>query len=116
MNNLNVRPARPSDRLGLPRTGEVWVMEENGKLLGYGGVLFGTFVEAFLTLSPDAFKHKVALAKGARAFRRVLSKHENVYAFADEQYETAPRFLQWIGFDQVGMVEGRELYRWHTPA
>lgn len=91
-------------------------MEENGKLLGYGGVLFGTFVEAFLTVSPDALKHKVAMAKAARAFRRVLSKHGEVYAFADKQYETAPRFLRWIGFDQVGLVEGRELYLWRTPA
>jgi hypothetical protein len=89
-------------------------MVKDDDLLGYGGVLYGSFPEAFMSLTPEALNWPILLAKSARAFRRVLNQHETVFAIADHNYPTAPRFLEWIGFEQVGNFEGRKLYRWQT--
>jgi len=114
MTNANVRPAQPSDGLSLPASGRAWVMVKDDQLLGYGGVLYGDFPQAFMNLTPEALEWPVLLAKSARAFRRVLDQHETVFAIADHNYPTAPRFLEWIGFEPAGYFEGRRLYRWHS--
>lgn len=89
-------------------------MENEGELLGYGGILYGSFPEAFMNLKPEALEWPKILARGARSFRRVLNEHERVFAIADENYATAPRFLEWIGFEPAGQFEGRRLYQWHS--
>jgi|21_taG_2_1085346.scaffolds.fasta_scaffold33218_2 hypothetical protein len=89
-------------------------MVKDDDLLGYGGVLYGSFPEAFMSLTPEALNWPILLAKSARAFRRVLNQHETVFAIADHNYPTAPRFLEWIGFEPAGHFEGRRLYLWQT--
>jgi hypothetical protein len=89
-------------------------MAQGDKILGYGGVLYGGFPEAFMNLKPEALDWPVLLAKSVRRFRRVLSKHEKVFAIADDKYPTAPRLLEWIGFKHVGEYEGRGLYQWQS--
>jgi hypothetical protein len=100
-------PSKPSIR--------AWVAEQDGKLLGMGGVVFsqGRWL-AFVDLTDDLRPHKIAIARTAIRFLAECRRSgiRFIYAEADTKEPGASRWLTSLGFE----IDPRKqyLYRWRA--
>lgn len=82
------------------------------KCLGVCGVQHSPVLEAFSFITNEMREYPGAIWRAAVKFRSLLSEYDSpVLSFASDVEETAPAFLERIGFQQV---EGR-VYQWQTP-
>ena len=74
------------------------VAEENGKLLGIGGIYYDReWVIAFSKITPELKKHPIAIARGAKKIMKLIGDSPCI-AFADKNYPGAPKLLERLGF------------------
>lgn len=93
-----------------------WVAEQDGRLIGLGGValIAGRWI-AFCDLTDDIRPHKVAIARTAIRFLRECQQAgiRYIYAEAAPHEPTAIRWMSSLGFE----LDPRTLYlyRWRNP-
>lgn len=99
-------------------TTTAWLGEADGKVLGIGGLRHqGGRVWAFCDLREGAEAYPVALHKLALRTMAHVREHgpKYIYADMDTALETAPRWLERLGF--VRLTAGDEstvIWQWHS--
>lgn len=118
---MTIRPSTPEDfdlfAERLPYRVRAWTGEQDGKVLGIGGVYLapdGT-VGAWLQLLPGAERYPVTLHKTALRFLDDQKQRgvKTIVAMADDLIPSAERWLQRLGFEPV-LVEEKKVYRWQA--
>lgn len=97
---------------------KAWVCELNGKPEGIIGIalmrpiacMFSKFNEAMRPF----LRHPTVLRLIKRAETAVKASRVPVWAVAEPGEPTAPKMLERLGFQSLGVVEGDLLYEW-TP-
>lgn len=111
---LRYRPATRDDILlfypDLKHTFRAWVVENEEKVLGVGGVYYeGEFIIAFSRFEPELDKYPLAKARGLKKIMEIVGDKSCV-AVADEKFPGSGKLLERIGFRHI---EGN-VYKW-TP-
>ena len=119
-----IRPATREDYVrffGHPpeQTFRGLVGEAGGELVGIGGISLtrlptgGMAPQAFMSLQLDMEKtYRRELISAAKQVRGWLKEYPVVYAVADAEYPSSPRFLEHMGFEYHRLSDGLEVYRW----
>lgn len=117
-----IRPATRDDVIemcGGTFPDNIWAMavEDDGKLLAIAGVRYSNPRMCFGNIRPELKKSPRTIVKLARLVTAVVEDSDvPVYALADEDEPTAPRFLEHVGFDHIMSTEKGEVYRWHQQS
>ncbi|MGF7446663.1 hypothetical protein V7P28_24290, partial [Klebsiella michiganensis] len=83
-------------------------LEVNGEVVAFGGVMRRDHrLVAFMEMKSNAPKYPVAMVKAAcKAIQEIISTYNQpVYAAVDEEWKSAPRFLEYWGFIDSGISE-----------
>lgn len=97
----------------LALTMRAWVWTLEGKPIGLAGVVYhgdGQVPMIFSKLRPEARRFPRTIVDGARAMLREMAR-QPMYAIADSDTPTAPRFLAHLGFEFVRPSLIGDLYR-----
>lgn len=113
-----LRTARADDWValtGLPVPG-YWIglaYEEDGALLGLGGIYEGTDGRWWATVTSKA-RRPVALRKAAQEVLKVAERADvPLHSIPDMQIDGAVRFLLHLGFEPTDeTIDGHKVYRW----
>ena len=113
--SLNYRPATREDILlfypDQTHTFKAWVVENDEKVLGVGGVYYaGDYIVAFSRSEPELDKYPLAKARGLKKIMEIVGD-KSCLAIADERFPGSTKLLERIGFKHI---EGR-VYQW-TPS
>ena len=108
---------RPATRLdiqlfypNLTHTFRAWVVENEDRVLGVGGVYYdGDFIIVFSRSEPELDKYPLAKARGLKKIMEIVGD-KTCLAIADEKFPGSTKLLERIGFKHI---EGR-VYKW-TP-
>ena len=88
------------------------VGEEDGELLGIGGVVYERVPKVFMDLTEAGAKRPKDIVKGTKKVIDALKKnHAMVYAVAQND-DVARRFLAHFGFRYVADTDTGALYQW----
>lgn len=110
--SLNYRPATRQDidffYPDLKHTFKAWVVENEEKVLGIGGVYYdGGFIIVFSRFDPELDKYPLAKARGLKKIMEIVGG-KTCLAIADEKFPGSTKLLERIGFKHV---DGR-VYKW----
>lgn len=99
----------------LPYRCRAFAVEDDGKLLGIGGLAFlpdGT-VGAFVHMVEGARRYRIALHKAGLACMAEAKRLgiRRVVALADPSVEPACRWLERLGFGPM-VIDGQKVYAW----
>mgnify|MGYP001597580952 FL=1 len=111
---LRYRPATRQDIThfypDLKHTFRAWVVENEDKVLGIGGVYYdGDFIIVFSRFEPELEKYPLAKARGVKKIMEIVGDR-TCLAIADEKFPESAKLLERIGFKHI---EGR-VYKWTT--
>lgn len=113
----NIRYATRDDISGwydkVPGTMRAIALEVNGEVVAFGGVMRRDHrLVAFMEMKDDAPKYQVSMVKAARkAIMEIISTYNQpVYAVVDDEWKTAPRFLEYCGFIDSGISEDIKVF------
>ena len=116
---MNIRPATRADVIemcGGTFLDNIWAMavEDDGELMAIAGVRYSNPRMCFGNIKPELKKSPRTIIKLARLVTAVVEESEvPVYAIANEDEPTAPRFLEHVGFEHLMSSDDGEIYRWH---
>lgn len=114
-----IRPATRSDVIemcGGTFPDNIWAMavDDEGDLLAIAGVRYSNPRMCFGNIKPEIKKSPRTLVKLARMVTAVVAESDvPVYAIADKDEPTAPRFLEHVGFEYMMTSSDGEIYQWH---
>jgi len=88
-----------------------WVAEQDGVLLGCGGIAFrGPALEVFSDFGDELKRHPKYILKAARIILKKAAEYRRpVFALRNKDEPTADAFLRRLGFEPKG-----DLYKWHS--
>lgn len=108
----NIRYVTRDDLSGwyekVPGTMRAIALEVNGEVLAFGGVMRrDNQLVAFMEMKDEATKYPVSMVRAAcKAIKEIISTYSQpVYAVVDEEWKSAPRFLEYCGFIDSGLSE-----------
>ena len=88
--------------------------EEDGEVVGIAGIHYTNPRMCFSNIKQSLKKSPRTIVRMAHAVREVMGKSEvPVYAIADKNEPTAPKFLEHVGFEHLMTSSDGEIYRWH---
>ncbi len=117
-----IRPATRDDIIemcGGTFAENIWAMvaEDEGKVLALAGVRYSNPTMCFGNIKPEMKKSPRTIIKLARMVTKVVDESDMpVYAIADKDEPTAPRFLEHVGFDYLMSSRNGEIYKWHQQS
>ena len=97
----------------VPGTMRAIALEVNGEVLAFGGVMRrDNQLVAFMEMKDEATKHPVSMVRAAcKAIKEIISTYSQpVYAVVDEEWKSAPRFLEYCGFIDSGLSENIKVF------
>ncbi|AWT17953.1 TPA: hypothetical protein R4Y84_005688 [Klebsiella michiganensis] len=113
----NIRYATRDDISGwyekVPGTMRAIALEVNGEVVAFGGVMRRDHrLVAFMEMKSDAPKYPVSMVRAAcKAIKEIISTYtQPVYAVVDEEWKSAPRFLEYCGFIDSGISENIKVF------
>lgn len=98
---------------GVPGTMRAIVLEVNGEVLAFGGVMRRDHrLMAFMEMKGEAPKYPVSMVRAAcKAIKEIISTYSQpVYAVVDDEWKSAPRFLNYCGFIDSGISENIKVF------
>ena len=104
--NFLVRPAKAGDvedfgPYEFSHTFRGMTCEEDGKVIIVAGVLHSSPLQAVSYLGDDARKSPKTIVKFAKAVTEIFDLYDApIYAIADSDEKDAPKFLEYLGFEQ----------------
>lgn len=113
----NIRYVTRDDLSGwyekVPGTMRAIALEVNGEVLAFGGVMRrDNQLVAFMEMKDEATKYPVSMVRAAcKAIKEIISTYSQpVYAVVDEEWKSAPRFLEYCGFIDSGLSENIKVF------
>ncbi|HFI5583233.1 TPA: hypothetical protein ACGQTX_004233 [Raoultella ornithinolytica] len=97
----------------VPGTMRAIVLEVDGEVQAFGGVMRREHrLVAFMEMKDDAPKYPVSMIRAAcKAIKEIISTYSQpVYAVVDEEWKSAPRFLEYCGFIDSGLSENIKVF------
>jgi hypothetical protein len=97
----------------VPGTMRAIVLEIDGEIMGLGGVMRrNNQLMAFMEMKDNAPKFPVSVVRAAhKAIKEIISSYNvPVYAAVDEEWKTAPRFLEYCGFIDSGIADNIKVF------
>lgn len=83
----------------VPSTMRAVVVENDGRLVGIGGVARQEdHLQAFSKVTDELRPHKVTIGRVCVMVRRMLDEMACVWAVCSQDEPTAPALLEWAGF------------------
>lgn len=103
---------------GLAWRARALTAKKDGKVIGIGGITYmpngkaAAFVEA---TEDDCKAHPITLHRMAlKVINEARERGVNeIMAVTDKSREAAARWLERLGFELVGVIDGEAVYRWH---
>ena len=85
------------------------VVDFDGEIVGIGGVINTSPLQAFSNITDKLRKSPKTSVKAARLFRKLLNSYSyDIYAYASEQEVNAIGYLKYIGFEYFN----ERIYKW----
>lgn len=115
---MEIRPTRRDDVIAL--CGDSYnqslrglTIEHEGEPIGLAGILHTNPLQCFSEMTDTLRKSPRTIVKCAIKLRDILDSYSvDIYAIANEDEPTAPRFLEYVGFKYVSSTVQGELYKW----
>lgn len=124
-NEVSITPTTADDvrefyQVAIPWRIRALTVRVNGEIKGIGGYAIlpdGNKVAFVEASEADCKRYRFALTRAVRRFFREVSDNgvRRLIACGVTFREASPRWLERLGFEMSGVIEGQTIYLWHMP-
>ncbi len=85
----------------------------DGRPVALGGIAYREgLLYAFMELKDEMRPYRLSIGKFARRLTEIFGRGVPGITIAEPSEPTAPRLLEWLGFEFVATCDDGEVYRW----